>query len=637
MKLFNYSFLKYFLIALTNQLSIVLYSQELVLNGKFEKCIGSDLIGSSNRRPISYLIDWNQPVRNWEINYYYETNNILKTNINCKDSTSVKPLSGQGMVELFYCESCPFSPNMFGCASYIYQKLKLPLEVGKVYEITMWVNFSSKHFVESSILENIGFYLSINHMQFTNRNSKLMDIEYFFSDSIICDQWFQIKKYIRALCPLDYLTIGAFKNTKFPKLNRPIDSHINYFVDDVSIREVNEDTLNKNIIPTPFCNYYKKQIEKLDTFEGKEKLVHFEVNKSTLLDEDKLELDSFFVQSERKKKSIYIINGYTDSKGSNNKVLSLNRAHEIRNYLLSKFNVQDFKFICIANSDLYPIASNETYDGRALNRRASILVSNIDLSVGIYRKGLEMIANKNYEQAINNYLLWIKLVPPDSKLSIVFDPRLKDLRNKPSWNKILNELKRQYSKYNQPELSYKLDSLYFEDQKYRDLDFTLLMNSHYLKGVDTFTLSELDFDECKIKSLDSSNLSTISKIIKKYNFPMISEVGRRQAKTVILILIHGEDTTQIDKYIKLIENYCNKGEADWFSYAMLFDRCQFLKGKPQQYGTQFVLTDSVNQVYKLYQFDDIDRVNNRRKKIGLTKINEMNKSHKLIRKSLKDL
>lgn len=60
-----------------------------------------------------------------------------------------------------YDEACPFAPST-GCASYIHARLIESLEVGSVYEATMWVYFPKDMNEDSAILHNIGFYLSLS-------------------------------------------------------------------------------------------------------------------------------------------------------------------------------------------------------------------------------------------------------------------------------------------------------------------------------------------------------------------------------------------------------------------------------------------------------------------------------------------
>jgi NitT/TauT family transport system substrate-binding protein len=70
------------------------------------------------------------------------------------------------------------------------------------------------------------------------------------------------------------------------------------------------------------------------------------------------------------------IEGNTDSRGQDkaNKTLSQRRAEAVKNYLITNFNVPAERFIAVGKGADNPVASNETEDGRALNRRTDIKV-----------------------------------------------------------------------------------------------------------------------------------------------------------------------------------------------------------------------------------------------------------------------
>jgi outer membrane protein OmpA-like peptidoglycan-associated protein len=71
-----------------------------------------------------------------------------------------------------------------------------------------------------------------------------------------------------------------------------------------------------------------------------------------------------------------VVEGYTDSVGtdSSNLTLSKNRAEAVRSYLVSK-GIPSDKISAIGKGKANPVASNDTPDGRANNRRVEIVVS----------------------------------------------------------------------------------------------------------------------------------------------------------------------------------------------------------------------------------------------------------------------
>ncbi|MEO7037871.1 MAG: OmpA family protein [Polyangiaceae bacterium] len=71
-----------------------------------------------------------------------------------------------------------------------------------------------------------------------------------------------------------------------------------------------------------------------------------------------------------------VVEGYTDSVGSDssNLTLSKNRAEAVRSYLVSK-GIPSDKISAVGKGKADPVASNDTADGRANNRRVEIVVS----------------------------------------------------------------------------------------------------------------------------------------------------------------------------------------------------------------------------------------------------------------------
>ena len=71
--------------------------------------------------------------------------------------------------------------------------------------------------------------------------------------------------------------------------------------------------------------------------------------------------------------TIVEVSGHTDSVGSDaaNQTLSERRANSVANYLIGQ-GVQPARFEVVGMGERYPVASNDTDSGRALNRRVEI-------------------------------------------------------------------------------------------------------------------------------------------------------------------------------------------------------------------------------------------------------------------------
>lgn len=303
------------------------------------------------------------------------------------------PRSGCAMIKMVFEEHGLSDPDLNsrtrleGISSYLQSKLTTPLEVGAVYELSFWVYFPADTIVESSIRYNIGILPSLHALDMSANN--MLNINKFFHDTIPNDQWFQVKKYIRALCPLEYVVIGAFRSNTFPTLNRPDDDPITYdhdafyFIDDVKVEKINEDTLASMIVPTPFCKFYEEEDRRLEVPLYKSMTVHFDPDVYSFSIEDQNRLDSFISAIEERWKPVYSIVGHTDDTGHENQSLSTKRADTIATYLHLQHGIPDFRTITFGVGSELPKEDNHSLKGRAANRRVSITVTSHSKTMGL--------------------------------------------------------------------------------------------------------------------------------------------------------------------------------------------------------------------------------------------------------------
>lgn len=103
----------------------------------------------------------------------------------------------------------------------------------------------------------------------------------------------------------------------------------------------------------------------------KEVSISFRTGEFRLDDNAKYIIDKEFVDIAKVFNSRIRIEGNTDNVGSraNNKALSLKRANAVADYLISEHNMPRNRFIIVGNGPDNPVASNDTAEGRAKNRR----------------------------------------------------------------------------------------------------------------------------------------------------------------------------------------------------------------------------------------------------------------------------
>jgi len=101
----------------------------------------------------------------------------------------------------------------------------------------------------------------------------------------------------------------------------------------------------------------------------------FAVDSAVLSASSKQSLDEFAQVMRDYPQTAILIQGYTDSSGSeeHNMKLSERRAQSVYNHLALR-EVEEARMAAIGYGEGYPVADNATPDGRALNRRVSILV-----------------------------------------------------------------------------------------------------------------------------------------------------------------------------------------------------------------------------------------------------------------------
>jgi outer membrane protein OmpA-like peptidoglycan-associated protein len=101
----------------------------------------------------------------------------------------------------------------------------------------------------------------------------------------------------------------------------------------------------------------------------------FAVDSATLSPQSMSSLDQFAQVMREYPKTAILIQGYTDSTGSEqyNMQLSERRAKSVHNHLALR-EVEQGRMAAIGYGEGYPVADNATSQGRAQNRRVSILV-----------------------------------------------------------------------------------------------------------------------------------------------------------------------------------------------------------------------------------------------------------------------
>jgi hypothetical protein len=125
----------------------------------------------------------------------------------------------------------------------------------------------------------------------------------------------------------------------------------------------------------------------------------------------------------------------------------------------------------------------------------------------------------------------------------------------------------------------------------------------------------------EMKELHNRNAKILSNITDAIGYPTIDKVGQEANEAAWLVIQHSIGQPEfMKKSSELLKSAVNENKADPKSLAYLTDRIAVLEGKPQLYGTQFDWDEHGNLSPNL--FDDLNKVNKRRKSIGLNTLEE---------------
>lgn len=115
--------------------------------------------------------------------------------------------------------------------------------------------------------------------------------------------------------------------------------------------------------------------------------------------------------------------------------------------------------------------------------------------------------------------------------------------------------------------------------------------------------------------INDQNQAELEQLIELKGWPKNSQVGKDAAGAAFLVIQHSNQEKQ-KKYIPTIEKLCKEDEANWGSYALMYDRIQISDNKPQKYGSQ-VRFNAEKNMYELYPLVDETKVDQWRKEVGL--------------------
>ena len=125
----------------------------------------------------------------------------------------------------------------------------------------------------------------------------------------------------------------------------------------------------------------------------------------------------------------------------------------------------------------------------------------------------------------------------------------------------------------------------------------------------------------EMEALHNANAQELNQIIDDIGYPTIDKVGKEASEAAWLIIQHAIGQPEfMKKSAKMLKKAVQENKADPIGLAYLTDRIAVFEDKPQLYGTQFDWDIHGNMSPN--RVDDIEKVNQRRKKLGLNAMKE---------------
>lgn len=151
----------------------------------------------------------------------------------------------------------------------------------------------------------------------------------------------------------------------------------------------------------------------------------------------------------------------------------------------------------------------------------------------------------------------------------------------------------------------------------RDADQTIRQTRDHQETRNPSALPQLNR---RLSEVEAKNLTRFKGIVAKIGWPGVSAVGQEAANAAWHLAQHADkDPFFQRKCLDLMKAAVRKGEASSTDLAFLTDRVLVNAGKPQLYGTQYVLKGD-KRVPRAIK--DPKRVDTRRKSVGLSPLAE---------------
>ncbi|MEZ4967105.1 MAG: OmpA family protein [Saprospiraceae bacterium] len=256
------------------------------------------------------------------------------------------------------------------CREYIEIQLAEPLVVGQTYLVEFWV----AHLPRSLQINRIGAHFTEKRIE--RKTEEFLKVKAHFSEEKIVEapdgKWVRVSGTFQADKEYEYLILGNFYNDDNTQTMAPREDCFNYayyYVDDVVVKKI-PPILTVPIKPDDLT---RQTLEAGKTIVLKN--IYFEFDQDELMPRSFVELRKLLQIMQENPNMVIEIIGHTDNIGDDdyNKYLSRARAKSVVFFLLeNKILPQRLRYR--GAGEKQPVATNNTEEGRAQNRRVEFAV-----------------------------------------------------------------------------------------------------------------------------------------------------------------------------------------------------------------------------------------------------------------------
>jgi OmpA-OmpF porin, OOP family len=253
------------------------------------------------------------------------------------------------------------------CREYIQIQLTESLVIGQNYNIDFWYGQLQK----SLRINNLGVYFSEKQVSIVGEPCLKMFKPQVKASKILeakKDSWAHFSMKFTATTEADWLIIGNFDDDETTSIMAsPSVNGLNfayYYIDDVTLRKL--DPIKKIPVKEDDLTLIKLEVGKVIRLKN----IYFDTDKADLLPRSNVELNKLSsIMLENPTLEIEII-GHTDNVGTAdyNLTLSRRRSAQVREFLIEN-GVDPMRMITTGFGQTQPISTNETEEGRQMNRR----------------------------------------------------------------------------------------------------------------------------------------------------------------------------------------------------------------------------------------------------------------------------